>query len=65
MKLLPMFMLVIPGIVARALWPEEIEKDSNVAFVLLVIRLMPTGLVGLMVASMLAALMSRYYCTVS
>jgi SSS family solute:Na+ symporter len=58
LKILPVFMLVIPGLVARALYPEEMAADSNSAFPLLVVRLMPTGLVGLMVAAMLAALMS-------
>jgi len=58
LKILPVFMLVIPGLVARALYPEEMAADSNSAFPLLVVRLMPPGLVGLMVAAMLAALMS-------
>jgi SSS family solute:Na+ symporter len=58
LKILPVFMLVIPGLVARALYPAEMAQDSNSAFPLLVVRLMPTGLVGLMVAAMLAALMS-------
>ena len=58
LKILPVFMLVVPGLVARALYPEEMAADSNAAFPLLVVRLMPTGLVGLMVAAMLAALMS-------
>jgi SSS family solute:Na+ symporter len=58
LKILPVFMLVVPGMIARALYPEEMSADSNSAFPLLVIRLMPVGLVGLMVAAMLAALMS-------
>ena len=58
LKILPVFMLVVPGMIARALYPEEMSADSNSAFPLLVVRLMPVGLVGLMVASMLAALMS-------
>jgi SSS family solute:Na+ symporter len=58
LKILPLFMLVVPGLVARALYPEEMAADSNAAFPLLVVRLMPRGLVGLMVAAMLAALMS-------
>jgi SSS family solute:Na+ symporter len=58
LKILPVFMLVVPGMIARALYPEEMSADSNAAFPLLVVRLMPVGLVGLMVASMLAALMS-------
>src|SRR5712691_10802418 len=58
LKILPVFMLVVPGLIARALYPEEMAADSNAAFPLLVVRLMPSGLVGLMVAAMLAALMS-------
>ena len=58
LKILPVFMLVVPGMIARALYPEEMSADSNSAFPLLVVRLMPVGLVGLMVAAMLAALMS-------
>ncbi|HEY7510221.1 MAG TPA: sodium:solute symporter [Vicinamibacteria bacterium] len=58
LKILPVFMLVVPGMIARALYPEEMAADSNAAFPLLVVRLMPLGLVGLMIASMLAALMS-------
>ena len=58
LKILPVFMLVVPGLIARALYPQEMAADSNAAFPLLVVRLMPSGLVGLMVAAMLAALMS-------
>jgi len=58
LKILPVFMLIIPGMIARVLYPEEMATDSNSAFPLLVVRLMPTGLQGLMVAAMLAALMS-------
>jgi SSS family solute:Na+ symporter len=58
LKILPVFMLVVPGLIARALYPEEMTADSNIAFPLLVVRLMPPGLVGLMIAAMLAALMS-------
>ena len=58
LKILPVFMLVLPGLVARALYPQEMAADSNAAFPLLVVRLMPRGLVGLMIAAMLAALMS-------
>jgi len=60
LKLLPLFMLVMPGMIARVLFPEEIMEDSNTAYPLLVIKLMPTGLAGLVVAAMLAALMSSF-----
>ncbi len=58
LKVLPVFMLVVPGMIARALYPEEMTVDSNAAFPILVVRLMPAGLTGVMVAAMLAALMS-------
>ncbi len=58
LKILPVFMLVVPGMIARALYPAEMAADSNSAFPTLVSRLMPVGLQGLMVAAMLAALMS-------
>jgi SSS family solute:Na+ symporter len=58
LKILPVFMLVVPGMMARALYPGEMAADSNAAFPLLVSRLMPAGLQGVMVAAMLAALMS-------
>jgi solute:Na+ symporter, SSS family len=58
LKILPVFMLIVPGMTARALYPAEMAADSNSAFPTLVIRLMPVGLQGVMVAAMLAALMS-------
>lgn len=58
LKVLPVFMLIVPGMIARALYPQEMAADSNAAFPTLVVRLMPAGLQGVMVAAMLAALMS-------
>jgi SSS family solute:Na+ symporter len=58
LKILPVFMLVVPGMIARALYPQEMMADSNAAFPSLVVRLMPAGLQGIMVAAMLAALMA-------
>ncbi len=57
LKILPVFMLVIPGMIARALYPE-VAADTNSAFPTLVTRLLPAGLQGIMIAAMLAALMS-------
>ncbi len=56
LKILPVFILVLPGLIAKALWPNEVTGDN--AYPLLVLRLMPPGLKGLMVAALLAALMS-------
>ncbi len=56
LKILPVFILVLPGLCAKAIWPNEVTGDN--AYPLLVTRLLPPGLMGLMVAALLAALMS-------
>lgn len=56
LKILPVFILVLPGLIAKAIWPNEVTGDN--AYPMLVLRLLPPGLVGLMVAALLAALMS-------
>ncbi|XP_072788722.1 sodium/glucose cotransporter 4 isoform X2 [Taeniopygia guttata] len=73
LKLFPVFFLVMPGMISRALFPDEVacvDPDickricgaavgcSNIAYPKLVIELMPDGLRGLMIAVMMAALMS-------
>jgi len=58
LKLLPMYIMVFPGLVAAALFPKEIEEDSNRAYALLVTRLLPPGWVGIMIAVMLSSFMA-------
>jgi SSS family solute:Na+ symporter len=58
MKISTMFILVVPGIIAGYLFPEEITQNSNAAFPLLVTKLMPPVLKGVMISAMLAAAMS-------
>uniref|UniRef100_A0A671T819 Sodium/glucose cotransporter 1 n=1 Tax=Sinocyclocheilus anshuiensis TaxID=1608454 RepID=A0A671T819_9TELE len=73
LKLLPMFLVVFPGMISRVLYTDEIacvdpkECDyycgtsvgcSNIAYPKLVVDLMPNGLRGLMLSVMLASLMS-------
>ncbi|RWS08778.1 Sodium/myo-inositol cotransporter-like protein [Dinothrombium tinctorium] len=73
LKTLPLFLIIVPGMISRVLYPSEIacvdpEKCyahcenhascSNAAYPTLVMELMPDGLRGLMMAGMLAALMS-------
>uniref|UniRef100_A0A672NAY9 Solute carrier family 5 member 1 n=1 Tax=Sinocyclocheilus grahami TaxID=75366 RepID=A0A672NAY9_SINGR len=73
LKLLPMFLMVFPGMISRVLYTDEIacvdpaECDyycgasvgcSNIAYPKLVLDLMPNGLRGLMLSVMLASLMS-------
>jgi SSS family solute:Na+ symporter len=55
LKILPVFILVLPGIIAVALYPD-IRGDQ--AYPTLVARLLPAGLKGIVIASLLAALMS-------
>ncbi|XP_029462698.1 sodium/glucose cotransporter 2 [Rhinatrema bivittatum] len=73
LKFLPMFLMVMPGMISRILYKDEIAcvvaseckricgtevGCSNIAYPKLVVTLMPNGLRGLMLAVMLAALMS-------
>jgi SSS family solute:Na+ symporter len=60
LKILPVFILVLPGLIARALYPT-INGDD--AYPVLVVKLLPPGLVGFMVAALMAALMSSLAAT--
>ncbi len=56
-KILPVFLMVFPGVIAYVLFGDVIT-NSNDTLPVLISRLMPTGLKGLMAAALLAALMS-------
>jgi SSS family solute:Na+ symporter len=56
LKILPVFILILPGLIAKAIFPNEVTGDN--AYPLMVMRLMPEGFKGLMIAALLAALMS-------
>ncbi|KAL6472704.1 hypothetical protein MHYP_G00188920 [Metynnis hypsauchen] len=73
LKLLPMFLMVMPGMISRVLYTDEVAcvvpelcKDvcdtevgcTNIAYPKMVLNLMPNGLRGLMLSVMLASLMS-------
>ncbi|XP_067861612.1 sodium/glucose cotransporter 1 isoform X2 [Heptranchias perlo] len=73
LKLLPMYLMVFPGMISRILYTDVIAcvvpsicKEycdtevgcSNIAYPRLVVKLMPAGLRGLMLSVMLASLMS-------
>ena len=60
LKITPVFVLVLPGLVARALYPD-IAGDE--AYPTMVVRLLPPGLAGFMVAALMAALMSSLAAT--
>ena len=65
LKLTILLLIVFPGMIARVLFTEEVAcKDcSNKAYILLILNLMPSPLRGLMVAVILAALMSSLAST--
>ena len=56
LKILPVFMLVLPGIIAYALFRDQL-KTPDFAYPTLILNLLPTGLVGLVMAALLAAVM--------
>ncbi|XP_029584559.1 sodium/myo-inositol cotransporter 2 isoform X1 [Salmo trutta] len=73
LKILPFFMMVLPGMISRILYPDEVACGdpevctevcgnpvgcSDIAYAKLVMKLLPSGLRGLMMAVMIAALMS-------
>ncbi len=58
LKILPVFILVLPGVIAYVLFKDIIGTDANQALPVMITQLLPTGLVGIMAASLLAALMS-------
>jgi solute:Na+ symporter, SSS family len=57
LKILPVFMLVLPGIIAYALFKDQVSEKPDYAYPTLVLNLLPTGLVGLVMAALLAAVM--------
>jgi len=61
LKLLIPFVLVVPGIIARALWPDLANADQ--AYPKLLGAVMPHGLLGLTVAGISAALMGHMSAT--
>ncbi|NXI76396.1 SC5AA protein, partial [Rhipidura dahli] len=73
LKMLPLFLIIMPGMISRVLYPDTVAcvdpeectrvcgaavGCSNIAYPKLVVELMPSGLRGLMIAVMMAALMS-------
>lgn len=58
LKLFPIFIFAIPGIMAYALYPGLGEDESKQTFILLLNNILPPGLRGILLASLLAALIS-------
>ena len=58
LKILPVFILVLPGVIAYVLFRDIIGTDANQTFPVMINQLLPVGLKGVMAAALLAALMS-------
>lgn len=58
LKILPTFLMVLPGVFAYALYRGQIGENSAQTLPVLITELVPTGLRGLIAAALLAALMS-------
>lgn len=59
LKLFPIFIFALPGVIAFALFPDALKGDgTKQTFVLLLNNLLPAGLRGLLLASLMAALVT-------
>ena len=58
LKILPVFILVLPGIIGYVLFKDIIGTDANQTFPVLIKELLPIGIKGVVAAALLAALMS-------
>jgi SSS family solute:Na+ symporter len=67
LKLLTPFIMVLPGLIAYVVFKDEVfaaanaagvDKPGDMALSVLIQNLLPTGLIGIMAAALLAALMS-------
>jgi SSS family solute:Na+ symporter len=58
LKILPVFLLVLPGVIAYVLFHNLIGSASNQTLPVLIEQLIPTGVRGVITAAVLAALMS-------
>ncbi len=58
LKILPVFLMVFPGVVGYVLFKEKIGTDNDATLMVMMTELLPVGVRGLMAAGLLAALMS-------
>jgi len=58
LKLLPIFLFALPGVIAFALYPGLEGDESKQTFIVLLNNLLPSGLRGLVLASLMAALIT-------
>jgi SSS family solute:Na+ symporter len=58
LKLMPIFIFALPGVIAFALYPGLEGDETKQTFIVLINNLLPTGLRGLVLASLMAALIT-------
>jgi SSS family solute:Na+ symporter len=58
LKILPVFLMVIPGVMGYVLFKDIIGTDNDATLMVMMTELLPVGIRGLMAAGLLAALMS-------
>jgi len=58
LKILPVFLMVLPGAIGYVLFKETIGDDNDATLMVMIKNLLPVGIQGLMAAGLLAALMS-------
>ncbi len=58
LKILPVFLMVLPGVIGYVLFREKIGDDNDATLMIMMKELLPWGIRGLMAAGLLAALMS-------
>ncbi|EMI57749.1 sodium:solute symporter [Rhodopirellula sallentina] len=57
-KVLPVFLMVLPGVIGYVLFADKIGENPDATLITLIQELLPVGLQGFVVAGLLAALMS-------
>ena len=58
LKLTPIFIFALPGVITYALYPGLSDQDSKSTFVVMLNNLLPSGVRGLVLSALLAALIS-------
>ncbi len=63
LKMLPVFIMVLPGVMAVSLLPDIAENDK--VFPAMITQILPAGLTGLVLAGLIAAIMSSVDSTLN
>jgi len=58
LKILPVFILILPGVIGYVLYKDIIGTNANLTFPVLITHLLPIGIKGIVAAALIAALMS-------